>query len=218
MIAPMLIALSFFVAAAAAPAASPLPGEPLFTEAQLAPFFNGFDASFRLVDPTQGRGAVLDGRGAAVPVSPWSTFKILNALIALETGVATGPDFAIPWDRQPRERPEWNQEQTLRTAVERSAFWYFQELARRIGPRQMQKFRPRSLNIVKDILRLRLTEKGTLRGKTGSDGKSLAWFVGWVEHEGRPVFFATQLRGHDGVSGAKAREITEQILAKAGLL
>jgi beta-lactamase class D len=68
-----------------------------------------------------------------VPASPWSTLKILNALIALETGVATGPDFAIPWDRQPRERPKWNQDQTLRSAVERSGAWYFQELARRVA-------------------------------------------------------------------------------------
>ena len=41
--------------------------------------------------------------------------------------------------------------------------------------------------------------------------------LGWVEHDGRPFLFATQIRGKDA-SGAKARGITEQILGKLELL
>ncbi|MDZ4789606.1 MAG: penicillin-binding transpeptidase domain-containing protein [Hyphomicrobiales bacterium] len=71
-------------------------------------------------------------------VSPFSTFKILNTVIALENGVASGPDFALPYDakRNPKYDwwpREWAQDQTLASAFKRSAVWYYQELARRIG-------------------------------------------------------------------------------------
>lgn len=75
-------------------------------------------------------------------MTPASTFKIPNAAIALETGVADGPGFALPWDpaRDPR-RPGWPAAwagpQTLRSAFRESCVWYFQELARRIGVARM---------------------------------------------------------------------------------
>jgi beta-lactamase class D len=43
--------------------------------------------------------------------------------IALETGVASGPDFVLKWDGKKRERSEWNQDQTLRQAVANSTVW-----------------------------------------------------------------------------------------------
>jgi beta-lactamase class D len=70
---------------------------------------------------------------------PFSSFKIPNLLIALETGAATGLDHRIAYEpaRRPAEShwPEdWRQEQTLETAFKRSAAWYFQDLALAIGP------------------------------------------------------------------------------------
>ncbi len=73
---------------------------------------------------------------------PASTFKIPNTLIALETGVASGPDFLLEWDsnvapRRPWWPASWAKDHTLRTALANSAVWYYQELARRIGPERM---------------------------------------------------------------------------------
>jgi beta-lactamase class D len=69
---------------------------------------------------------------------PWSTFKIPNLLIALETGVAPGLDHRIRYN--PAGRPtesywpeDWSKDQTLETAFQRSAAWYFQDLALLIG-------------------------------------------------------------------------------------
>lgn len=70
---------------------------------------------------------------------PASTFKIMNALIALETGVADGPDFVMPWDGVRREYERWNRDHTLHTAMRDSAVWYYQEIARRIGEESMRK-------------------------------------------------------------------------------
>lgn len=73
-------------------------------------------------------------------VSPMSTFKVLNALISLECGVATGPEFTLPWDGVRRSLETWNRDQTLRSAFSGSCVWYFQALAERVGAARMQKW------------------------------------------------------------------------------
>lgn len=69
---------------------------------------------------------------------PASTFKIINSLIALETGVATGKDFLIKWDGVVHDFTEWNKDHTLHSAFKTSAYWYYQEIARRIGEDRMK--------------------------------------------------------------------------------
>jgi len=69
-------------------------------------------------------------------MSPCSTFKIPHALVALETGAAPDEHFVIPWDGALHERVEWNQDHDLTTAMRDSVLWYFQALARTIGPAQ----------------------------------------------------------------------------------
>jgi beta-lactamase class D len=76
---------------------------------------------------------------------PGSTFKIPNTLIALETGVAPGADFEIAWDESLRPTSgfwakSWSQDHTLRSALQNSVYWYYQELARRIGSERMQLY------------------------------------------------------------------------------
>lgn len=69
---------------------------------------------------------------------PASTFKIFNSLVALETGVAIGKNFLIKWDGTDHGSAGWNRDHTLESAFKASAYWYYQELARRIGEEQMQ--------------------------------------------------------------------------------
>src|SRR5690606_9996647 len=64
-------------------------------------------------------------------VTPASTFKILNALIALETGVAPDDQLVIPWDSVERRIPAWNKDMNMREAFEVSNVPYFREIARR---------------------------------------------------------------------------------------
>ncbi|GAB6126668.1 penicillin-binding transpeptidase domain-containing protein [Humidesulfovibrio idahonensis] len=70
---------------------------------------------------------------AATPFRPASTFKIVNALVALESGVAPNTEFALPWDGVVREVPAWNRDLTLEQAFRASAIWYFVELGKRNG-------------------------------------------------------------------------------------
>lgn len=70
------------------------------TTKQWAEFFRGIEgeASFVVVD-NKGKDLVrYNARRAKRRFVPASTFKIPNALIALETGVAPDADFVIPWD------------------------------------------------------------------------------------------------------------------------
>ena len=69
---------------------------------------------------------------------PASTFKIFNTLVALETGVATGKDFLIKWDGTDHGSAGWNRDHTLESAFKASAYWYYQEIARRIGEEKMR--------------------------------------------------------------------------------
>lgn len=74
---------------------------------------------------------------ATVGFLPASTFKLLNALIILETGVLPDLDTVVPWDGVEREFASWNQDHTLRTAIQESAVWVFEDLAAQVGPDAM---------------------------------------------------------------------------------
>lgn len=69
---------------------------------------------------------------------PYSSFKIPNLVIALETGVATSLQHERAWNEQLRPAEsywpsDWKQNQTLESAFKRSAPWYFQDVALEVG-------------------------------------------------------------------------------------
>ncbi|WP_440959661.1 penicillin-binding transpeptidase domain-containing protein [Oceanicaulis sp. LC35] len=103
--------------------------------------------SFIARDLETGTSYVLEGSEPDRRRGPWSTFKIPNLVIALETGAAESLDTELPWDSEARPPagywPEdWRQDQTLRTAFTRSAAWAFQDLAVQIGSDTYQDLLP----------------------------------------------------------------------------
>lgn len=105
--------------------------------------FGDVPGTFVMLDARTGRVIRHDPVRAATRFVPASTFKIPNSIIALESGVADGPDFALAWDsttapREPWWPAAWARDHTLRTALPASAVWYYQELARRTGAERMQ--------------------------------------------------------------------------------
>lgn len=79
-----------------------------------------------------------------------------------------------------------------------------------------------TLQLLKQLMEIRATPKGTLYGKTGSgsssDGKSkIGWFVGFSESDGKTFAFAACLQGKNS-SGAEARALTEAILQRLEVL
>ena len=110
----------------------------------LAPVFGGTAGTMVVFDSRRGRTFRHDPERSRRRMSPFSTFKIPNSLIALETGVVSGPDYVIRWDsiRDPRQPgfDAWWRDHDLRSAIRNSVVWYYQEVARRTGPERMQRY------------------------------------------------------------------------------
>ncbi len=101
--------------------------------------FQGFKGAFVLYDLKDNRYVRYNPERCTERFIPASTFKIMNSLIGLETGVIPDADYVIKWDGAQNDIPAWNQDHTLRTAIQNSVVWYYQELARRVGEKRMQE-------------------------------------------------------------------------------
>lgn len=73
-------------------------------------------------------------------VPPCSTYKIYSALHALEHGIITTEANSIAWDGMQYSFEEWNQDQTMRSAMQESVNWYFQALDQAVGKEQLESF------------------------------------------------------------------------------
>ncbi len=171
-------------------------------------------------------------------LSPASTFKIYNALQALDNKILRDENDTLHWDGKKRMVEAWNRDLSLQEAFSASAVWYFQELARRSGKERMlhtlnvldygnksaagsvdsfwlngtlrisakqqldlirrlyHEQLPFSTESQQTVKRIMKNSEPDLYGKTGWgmwQGKDLGWFIGWMEHEGKPVFFVHNL-------------------------
>jgi len=98
------------------------------------------DGCFSLFNNTTGAVTVCNINLDTQRFLPASTFKIVNALIGIETGRITDEKMVIPWDGVQRWNKDWNQDLTMEQAFKLSAVPYFQEVARRIGRDTMQQW------------------------------------------------------------------------------
>ncbi len=77
---------------------------------------------------------------------PASTFKIVNALVGLETGIIINEKMIIPWNGKTTIFPNgdtakaWNKNLTMEEAFKVSSVPYFQEVAKRIGKDTMKQW------------------------------------------------------------------------------
>lgn len=105
----------------------------------LKDIFTGVKAAFILKEVGKETVVNLDPKRSEMTFSPCSTFKIMNSLIGLDTGVLKGTSDCFTWDGKRYERKEANRNQTLETAFKDSIVWVYQVIARRIGLARMQK-------------------------------------------------------------------------------
>jgi beta-lactamase class D len=99
----------------------------------------GAEGTFVLHDLAADRVVVYKPKRARQGFLPASTFKILNSLIALETGALRDEHEVIAWDGVDRG-DWWNGDQAMTRAFQRSTVWFYQEVARRIGEARMREW------------------------------------------------------------------------------
>lgn len=98
------------------------------------------DGTFAMFDNGRGQFTIYNIKRDTTRYLPASTFKIFNALVAIETGVVSDDSTLIKWDGIARSNPNWNKDLILRDAFRYSSYPHFMELARRIGRDTMQKY------------------------------------------------------------------------------
>ncbi|HEX8285381.1 MAG TPA: penicillin-binding transpeptidase domain-containing protein [Pyrinomonadaceae bacterium] len=115
----------------------------------LAAYFKQFpNGAFVLYDLKRDRYLRYNAARCRERFSPFSTFKIPNSLIGLDTGVIPDAEFVIKWDAEKYPAfsqdtlpfSAWWQDQTLRTALKRSVVWYYRELALKVGEKRMRDY------------------------------------------------------------------------------
>jgi beta-lactamase class D len=108
------------------------------SDSQFADAIGDRDVAFYALDVSTGTAFAYRLERADERHAPWSTFKIPNLIIALETNVASSLSHERAWDQERRPAEsywpnEWKQDQTLETSFRRSAAWYFQDVAAEVG-------------------------------------------------------------------------------------
>ncbi len=97
-------------------------------------YFSNTKGCFLLYDLKQGKYiARYNEPQCKKRLPPMSTFKIPNALIGLELGILKDENTKYQWDGTRYPIKEWEQDQTLATAIRYSAVWYFQRVASQVG-------------------------------------------------------------------------------------
>ncbi len=100
----------------------------------------GYEGSFVLYDEQKDQWKIYQEEKAHQRISPASTYKIYDALFALESGIITPEDSHIAWNGTSYPFEEWEQDQTLQTAMKSSVNWYFQDLDAHIGRSKLQTY------------------------------------------------------------------------------
>jgi beta-lactamase class D len=106
----------------------------------LKKFFKGHAGTMVIKNMETGEVITYNAKRSKERFTPASTFKIPNSLIGLETGVIKDENFVIKWDGMQRENEDWNRNHDLASAIKYSVVPYYQELARRAGRDNEQKY------------------------------------------------------------------------------
>ncbi len=102
---------------------------------------NKVTGTFGLFDNGKGRFTIYNvARFSDSAYTPASTFKIVNSLIGLESGIVKNDSTIIKWDSVTRTREECNKDLYMVDAFRISCVPWYRELARRIGKPTMQHY------------------------------------------------------------------------------
>ena len=73
-------------------------------------------------------------------LSPASTFKIPNSLIAIDSQVLNNQYEKIKWDGEVRFLNSWNKDQNLKSAFKSSCVWFYQKIASMVCEQRYKQY------------------------------------------------------------------------------
>ena len=79
---------------------------------ELEKYFQGFTGTFVLYDLNRNHYIRYNPARSGERFLPASTFKVMNSLVGLETGVIPDENYVIKWDGTKYDIPAWNQDHT----------------------------------------------------------------------------------------------------------
>ncbi|SNS96464.1 bla regulator protein blaR1 [Anaerovirgula multivorans] len=106
----------------------------------LSRYFEGYEGTFVMMDMKEEQYHIFNEEMINKKVSPYSTFKILSALIGLETGRLEDENTVIKWDGTNYPFEDWNRDHTLASAFQYSTNWYFQKANQYVTLQQMKEY------------------------------------------------------------------------------
>ncbi len=77
---------------------------------------------------------------ANIRVSPASTFKIANSLIAIDSNILKNQYEKIKWDGEKRFLDSWNKDQNLQSAFKSSCVWFYQKIASKVRENKYKNY------------------------------------------------------------------------------
>ena len=121
---------------------------PLFAQITEKDFSVGsrtYEGTIVVCEMNPANSRVYNVNRSKVRLPPFSTFKIVNSIIALETGLITDIDKIYRWDSQkyPQEKQwpsQWSGEHTMRTAFKFSVVPFYRDIAYKIGGEKMKDY------------------------------------------------------------------------------
>lgn len=106
---------------------------------EIAHLFDGKEGTMVLKNMRNEQTYVFNKARSSERMTPESTFKLLNALIGLESEAVRDEYEVKRWDGIVRQFETWNRDHTLGSAMRESAIWFYQDIAREIGISRMQE-------------------------------------------------------------------------------
>jgi beta-lactamase class D len=137
-LACLFLAAMCATAAAQTPAADALLAKA--TPAEGCAAFEGVRTvgTFVLLDTRTGAVRACNVERAHERFLPASTFKVANALNALESGIVRDENQTLKWDGVDRGIAAWNADASLASGMRDSTVWFYQALARGAGRPALQ--------------------------------------------------------------------------------
>ncbi|TGA97469.1 BlaR1 family beta-lactam sensor/signal transducer [Sporolactobacillus shoreae] len=106
----------------------------------LSTYFGNYDGCIVLYNLRTDRYDIYNKSQSTLRVSPDSTYKIYSAILGLQQHTITPDDTSITWNHKVFPYDSWNKNQTLSSAMRNSVNWYFQDIDRRVGYKELKSF------------------------------------------------------------------------------